>query len=122
MSKVRVYNDNIYPHREKFKGEDLNIPPKGFIELDFFDAVELKGQYTPIIVDGGGAPLPQSFKMLRIVEPDGFKLEESKKIICNSCGQNFDSAKELDDHVTEFHIEQILDKDEREKRLKKAQK
>ncbi len=122
MNSVRVYNDNIYPHKEKFKGEEIYIPPKCFVEMEFYDAVEFKGQYTPIVVDGGGAPIPQSFKMIRIVQPDGFQLEDSKKIVCNSCGKQFDSSKELDDHVNEFHIDLIVDEDEREKRLKKVRK
>lgn len=119
MYQVRVYNDNIYPYQEKYKGELIVIPPKQFVEMDLFDAAEFLGQYTPIVVDGGGAPLAKSFKMLRVVRPDGFKAEEKKEILCNACGKKFESTLELDAHVNEFHVENLVDEDEQKKRRKK---
>jgi len=119
MYQVRVYNDNIYPYQEKFKGEMLTIQPKQYIEMDLFDAAEFLGQYTPIVVDGGGAPIPKSYKMLRVVRPDNFKAEEKKEILCNACGMKFDTAIELDDHVNEKHVENLVDEDEQKKRRKK---
>jgi hypothetical protein len=116
--EVRVYNDNIHPYSEKFKGEPISIPPKGFISMDYFEAVEFKGSFSPILVDGGGAAMPESYKMIRIVKPEDFTIEESKEIQCHSCGKKFESADLLDSHITASHVELIVDKDEREKRMK----
>lgn len=116
---VRVYNDNVYPHKEKFKGDVLLIPSKKYIEMDFFDAVEFLGQYTPIKVDGGGAHVAEGFKMLRIVKPDDFKIEDSKLIKCQACGETFPGEDELDAHINEKHVDQIVDEDEQKKRRKK---
>ena len=115
---VRVYNDNIFPYQEKFKGEEVKIGPRGFIEMDYFEAVEFKGSYCPIVVDGGGAPKPESYKMIRIVQPEQFSVEDKKEPQCHSCGKTFESAKMLDEHITEAHLEQIIDTDEKEKRIK----
>ena len=119
MYSVRVYNDNIYPYKEKFKGDLVEIPSKKFVDMDYFDAVEFLGQYTPIQLDGGGAPLPTSYKMLRIVKQNDFKLEDSKKIICNACGLEFDNADKLEAHVSEKHIDDLADEEEQKKRRKK---
>jgi len=119
MFQVRVYNDNIYPYQEMFKGELIKIAPKQYIELDLFDAAEFLGQYTSIQVDGGGSPRPQSYKMLRIVRPDHYKLEEKKEIICNACGVTFSTALELDEHVNEKHVDALTDEDEQKKRRKR---
>ena len=116
--QVRVYNDNVHPYREKFKGDEIQIPSKGFIEMDYFEAVEFRGSWSPIIVDGGGAPKPESFKMLRIVKPEDVVHEEVKKHQCHSCGKEFETPEVLDKHITEFHASLIADKDEREKREK----
>lgn len=115
---VRVYNDNVHPYYEKFKGEDVSIPARGFVEMDFFEAVEFRGTYSPIQVDGGGAAKPESFKMLRIVQPQEFVVEDKKEPQCHSCGKFFENLEILDAHISELHIDQILDKDEKEKRLK----
>lgn len=120
MQNVRVYNDNVYPHKERFKGDIIEIAPKKFITMDFFDAVEFLGQYTPIKVDGGGAALPESYKMLRIVKPEEFKIEDKKtEIKCQACGKVFENNDELDAHVNENHLEQLVDEDEIKKRSKK---
>lgn len=119
--QVRVYNDNIHPYTEHFKGEDLEIAPKCYIEKDFYDAVELLGTYSPIKTDGGGQQIATSFKKLRIVRPAEFKLEESKKILCNSCGEKFNTADLLEDHVLASHLDQMIDETEKKKRLKKRE-
>lgn len=119
MQNVRVYNDNIYNHKEKFKGDIIEIGAKKFIEMDFYDAVELLGQYTPIFTDGGGTPLPQSFKKLRIVKPEEFKIEDAKSFKCVACGELCESEDLLDIHVNEKHLEQLVDEDEQKKRRKK---
>jgi uncharacterized C2H2 Zn-finger protein len=122
MQDVRVYNDNVFPHKEKFKGEMIELLPKKYIVMDYYDAIEFLGQYTPIKTDGGGAPLPESFKMLRIVKPEHFKIEDSKLIKCQACGEVCSTTEELDAHVNEKHIEQLVDEDEVKKRKRSKKK
>lgn len=119
MSEVRIYNDNIYTYKEKFREENIEIPPKGFIRMDGDIAIMFKGSYTPVVVDGGGAPDPRFFKMLRIVPDSGAEPEvKVEKFVCNACAKNFTTPVLLDKHITDEHAEQITDEDEREKRIK----
>ncbi len=118
MNNVRVYNDNVFPYKEVFRGEMIEIPPKGFIEMDFYEAIDFKGTYSPIKTDGGGKPLAESYKIIRIVTPENFQAEDAKNNICHSCSKTFLSAKELEDHVNENHLNDLIDEKEREKRLK----
>jgi uncharacterized C2H2 Zn-finger protein len=123
MNNVRVYNDNVYPYRENFRGNQIDIPPGGYIDMDYYEAIDFRGTYCPIKTDGGGKPLAESFKLIRIVQPENFQAEDAKRNICNSCGKSFPNAKDLEDHINENHINEMIDDKEREKRLKaRAQK
>jgi hypothetical protein len=67
MAKMRVYNDNVHPYQETFKGDLVKIPPKGFVLMEEDDAILFRGTYAPITTDGDGQPLPTSYKMIRLV-------------------------------------------------------
>lgn len=116
--RVRVYNDNSYPYKEMYKGELIDIPAGKYVEMEFEDAVDFKGTYVPIKVDGGGTPLKQSYKKIRIVKPADFKNESPEFFLCQSCGEKFTSQSELDSHIDSKHLNQMADEDEKEKRLK----
>lgn len=119
---VRLYNDNIYPHTEKFKGDVIHIASKGFIEMDEFDAVEFRGQMNPVRFDGGGNPLPECYKMIRIVKPENYHLYEIvDKPICLACAKSFATPVELSEHVKQFHVEQMIDSKEKDE-LKKVRR
>jgi len=66
MPLVRVWNDNVHPFRQTFKGEEIAIPPRSFIMMDREEAIQFKGTFSPIERDGGGVPLPTSYKMIRV--------------------------------------------------------
>lgn len=112
--KVRVYNDGEFAIVEDFKGDIIRIPPKRFILMDFYEAHEFKGQYKPIQVDGAGVHQEQSFKKVRVVMPDHFKLADQGKIICNFCGVEFKSNDELSKHLKVSHDEHRV-KDDKDK-------
>lgn len=121
---VRVYNENIYPLVEDFKGDRIVIKPSEYVEMDFYDAHEFKGQYHPIELDGAGNKKPQSFKKIRIVMPNDFDLQkamgvDSGSYKCNACGKTFANPVELDKHASEFHASQKFD-EEKDRKLKKC--
>lgn len=121
MSMVRVYNDNIYEHREKFRGDEIIIPAKGYIEMNAEDAVLFKSQFTPIIRNKGGQDDPRGFKMIRIdYNPADVKqvrdviAESEQELTCQACGFVAKNKAGLAAHIRANHSSQMIDSDARE--------
>lgn len=105
MSRARVWNDNKFVHTERFKGETITIQPGSFIEMDFFEAKSFQGQYTPILRDYDGQPLPQSYKIIRVEEiKDTSTKVEAEVHRCQKCADTFDTSEDLEDHIDENHL------------------
>ncbi len=66
---VKVWNDNVHPHKEIFKGETIEIQPGGCVEMDYMEAIEFRGQFVTPKFDGSGRPDPRSFKKIRVDQP-----------------------------------------------------
>lgn len=118
MSTVRVYNDNIYEHRENFRGKEIIIPSKGFVEMNKDDAVLFKSQFTPIVRGRGGVDDPKGFKMLRIeFTPEVVKdivAEQEEALSCQACDFKAQSKAGLAAHIRAKHAHQMIDQDARE--------
>ncbi len=115
MAKVKVHNDNVHPHKEMFKGIEVVIPAKSFIEMDFEEACELKGQFTPIVYISEGNPDARFYKMLRVEwpKPEMTKIEYRNPVT----GARYDTAAQLAASLTEFDHLRVRDEDaERELR------
>ena len=96
MPQVRVWNDNRYPYSETFKGQKIEIPPKGFIKMDYEEAIEFKGTYCPIHRDGDGQPLPTSYKMIRVETPsEAVVSDEDLDLVCHADGSVAANKQEL---------------------------
>lgn len=122
--KAKVWNDNKFVHKEKFRGDMVTIPPGEFIEMDYMDAVQFRGQMTPISRDVDGAPTPKSFKMIRLeVVPDKKKVEFDN-LVCQSCSYKAADQVDLAKHTLENHSESLAEKsrDEAGKKLQEALK
>lgn len=103
MAQVKVYNDNVFTHKEYFKGDLIEIKPKGFVKMDEETAYEFKGQYFPIMKNADGQQIPESYKIIRIVKDAG---EDSSVLAghkCNLCGHAASTEKELDTHTKSEH-------------------
>lgn len=117
--RCKVWNDN--PHtdwKETFKGDIVTIPSKKFIEMEFYDAHEFKGQYSPIKLKPDETQDPASFKMIRvekIVEnmEDG-EIEVPDVFPCNLCKKAFDSEEALIKHATAQHADRMIVDEEAE--------
>ncbi len=92
--KVKVWNDNKYPHSETFKGQLITIEAGGFVEMEFEDAVDFKGQFTAPRLDGNDAPDPRFFKMIRHEWPSG-PIVKADPLVCHADGSKAESAAEL---------------------------
>lgn len=106
--QARVWNDDSKPYREMFKEQLIEIPSKGFVEMDFFEANLFMGQFTPIRKNGLGDELTcKRLRLERIGAPDEAKPENR----CNLCKGKFDTANELKLHSEAFHKERMIVED-----------
>jgi len=117
MAKVRVYNDNKWPHAEKFRGEMITLDPGAFVEMEREDAVLFKSAFTSPKFDKGGLQRPESFKMIRIEQI----VDQAKDVTaptgehnCMACGFTAQSAAGLKSHIRSNHQGQMIDDDARE--------
>lgn len=115
--KWRVYNihrDGL-THKEKFKGEDIVIPAGEFVLMDYEDAVQFKGQYFPLFMNGQGIQAPESYKMIKIEAGPEAKTEndsENKKVyVCHVDGKEFTDKGLLDEYM-KTNFSHLLVRDE----------
>lgn len=121
MAKVKVWNDNEFEHRERFKGVELVIAPGASIEMDYEEAVEFKGQFTPPRVGGDDAPDPRFFKMIRVEQPKVIEPKPGAGLICHADGSMAANQTELVAKLLEFAGNRVVDpEDERVAAEKKA--
>lgn len=119
---VRVYNDNTYPYAEKYQGKQINIPAKGFIEMDLNEAHHFLGNNPGIANrDASGLQDPKTYKMLRIERPQDTKakMAQEKQHTCNACGKQFHSKEAYESHVEEMHLGSLKDAETAEKIVKR---
>lgn len=113
MNLVKVFNDNIYPLKELFKGADVIIKEKDYWrnadgsvkELDIFEASEFKGQYHPAPIDTDGKMVrdAQYFKKIIIEpilknKPEAPPAKQGIKCMVSGCGHFSPSPEELEAH------------------------
>lgn len=122
--KAKVWNDNIYPYSEMFRGDKITIAPGQFIEMDYMDAVQFRGTMNSISYDADGAPRPESYKKIRIEEIKDAKpaTVEDMSLDCNVCNYKAKDQVDFAKHVLENHADSLADKsrDEAGKALQKA--
>lgn len=110
MSQVKVWNDNVHPFSQKFKGEIINIPAKSFIEMDWDDAMQFKSKGSPMAFDGMNNQKPESYKMLRI---EGRPSLEDRVIMykCHLDGSIHATKDALEAHVKSLSSEVFADEE-----------
>jgi hypothetical protein len=119
---VRVWNDNVHEHEEKFKGQVIKIEPKSYIEMNSFEAVEFKSQFKAPVFLKGGVPDPRYFKKIRIEHIEDDKIETSTtkasdEATCQKCGFAAKSMAGLKAHIRANHIQSMENDDARRELL-----
>lgn len=94
MATARVYNDNVHPYRENFKGNIVEIPAGGFVTMDFEEALQFEFTGAPMIKNAGGQQCPTSFKRIRVVALDKVAPAEVP-LVCHATGQKVATTEEL---------------------------
>ncbi len=100
MPRVKVWNDNVHPHKEKFKDVEFNIAPGEFIEMDSEEAVEFLHQFTGVKWRGDGTHCPTGFKKLRI--EGALHVAEVDPLVCHANGQQAATKEDLEKLLQKF--------------------
>ena len=109
MGLVKVWNNNVHPFTQDFKSQKISIPPQAYIEMDYEEAVEFKGKFSPIITDGDGNPLPESYKMIKVERPA--QTAAVPGLMNHATGKQAATAEELRAVLAEFSHLQVKDDD-----------
>lgn len=121
IAQAKVWNDWTAEHVETFKGETIRIPAKGFIVMDWAEAVQFKGSYTPIVRDGMERDLKP--KMIRLEKIAVASPEpEKQRFICQMDGKEFSSQQELDEYIAANHLDKLVDDDVKKKLKEKTKR
>ena len=126
MAKVKVWNDNKYPHKESYKGDMVVIPAGGFVEMDWEEAIQFKGQFTGMAplkatddgLGGMGEPDPKFFKMIRVDPPADDPVKDDG-LVNHATGKRASDTAELLAQVLQFAREnpdRVVKDDDLEKR------
>lgn len=110
--QVKLWNDNVHPYSEKFRGVQYTIPPKEFIMMDEDEAEYFHATFTFPVKDSQNRPDPKHFKMLRIELTEEAKAARAQKdgLVCHANGKKAASAEELVALLSNFsHM--LADKD-----------
>lgn len=108
MARVKVWNDNVHDHKEEFKGEMIEIPSKGYVEMDYEDAVEFRGKFFSMIIRADGTHDPKGYKMIRVDKP---ALSNATPLVNHATGQTYATEAELKAALEEFKHLRAVDKD-----------
>lgn len=109
-------------HKEKFRDEDIVIPAKKYVLMDYEDAILFKSQFSPIKTDAMGQHDRSSFKVIKIEQDkaDGTEPIFVKKWICQMDGREFPNQDELLAYTEARYGDQTFTDDSLEANLVKA--
>lgn len=110
MAKVKVWNDNVFDHSEKFKGEALKIPAGGFIEMDHEEAYEFAAQFSGMPEKDFQGDVRKFHKKIR-VDTASLHLVTVPTFVNQVTGQVFASQAELDASLAVFKDRAVKDED-----------
>lgn len=120
MAKVRVWNDNVHPYKELFKGDQISIGPKKFIEMDEEEANQFRGTFAPMVFDADGNDMPEGYKMIRIEKILADEVAPAPVVddmLCLACSYKADSKADFAEHL-KTHSDQVVVDEVAEKQLK----
>jgi hypothetical protein len=111
---VKVWNRNTHPFKQKFRGNMIEIPAGGFIEMDFYDAHSFKSKGSPIEKDGQGRFKPESFKKIEVEGRPNFS-EQAVVYKCQADGSFHATEEAMIQHSKQYEARRVKDKPKVEK-------
>lgn len=95
MAIVKVWNDNVHEFKQEFKGEKFVIPAKQFIEMEYEEAIDFKGSFSPMPPPDYSGDESLFFKMIRVEAPPPNSIYKDESHTNHLTGQQFASSDEL---------------------------
>lgn len=128
MAKVKVWNDNVHPHKETFKGDPISIKAGGFIVMEEDEAYDFRGRFTPPVLGVDGDHRPEGFKMIRIEKMTAEDSAEEPKIDtlrCVACNYRGSNAEDVAEHAKATHahnqvVDEVAEKEIQARKKSKA--
>lgn len=109
MAKVKVWNDNVFEHTEKFKGAMITVPAGGSVEMDHEEAYEFVARYTGLPEPDFQGDIRRFHKKLRVEA--GAHLVEVPKYVNQVTGKVYQTQAELDASLSVFKDRAVRDED-----------
>jgi hypothetical protein len=123
VQKCKVWNKHPHglTHREKFKDQMIEIKAGEFVTMDYYDGVQFKGQYFPMLRDAQGAPDPKGFKCIQVeaLPLDGAPEQE---FICHFDGAKFPTKELLEKYLFANYADHTFKDDQLEEQLAAQEK
>lgn len=114
---AKVWNDNTVDFVQEFKGDKIIVKAKGFIEMEYDEAVSFKSYPFAMKFDGMGQQTKESMKMLRVDgKPQGGNQVTAYK--CHADGSLHSSPEALNAYVQENHTTKLYEPEEKVKKAK----
>lgn len=107
---TKIWNDNRHPHKEMFKGKEIVIPAGECIEMEYEEAIEFKGQYTPMPPAEFNGDESVFYKMLRVEPVDPKLIVPDEGHVNHATGKRFESVDKLRQSLEE--VRHLLVKDD----------
>lgn len=127
VNDVKVHNLNIYEFKQMFKGQEILIPANEHVVMDYDEAIDFLGMFSPIKKLSSGLQDPKSYKKLKINEEDEQRVlaakhktnldEVEKKYVCHMCTKEFRTKQGLLKHIKASHVDSMVDKDAKDELL-----
>lgn len=95
--QVKVWNDNVFDFTQRFKGSEVTVPAKGHIEMEFEEAVEFTGAYSPMAPEDEPQP-ERFFKRIRYDQPTSHEVK-AEGYRCVATGKTFQNKDEYITHL-----------------------
>lgn len=101
MSLDKVWNDDDVEYREVFKGREVVIPPRKFIEMNSREAAEFMGRFV-LPKDTRDGTLKVK-KLRRERAKRDIDITDINKGMCIACGKDCGSQMALTAHIKAKH-------------------
>lgn len=107
MAKVKVWNKNVHPYKEVFKGTPIEIPAGGFVEMDYEEAVEFKGTFSPLPPED--CPEPSKYYKMIVVDAPKEPVYVADPLMNHADGTRAADAEALAAALKQFAHLQVKD-------------
>lgn len=109
---ARIWNNSDKEYREKFKAKEIVIPARGYVDMEYYEAVYFVGTFAPSMKDERGQWIkskPLRLEKLFDLDPNW----KPNQFVSHADGKSFNTEDELKEHLVSIKGKYEPQKDER---------